>query len=65
MKITYQLKFRDFKKAREFSRLLKFKNKKEWEDWCKSPNKPKDIPILPNVAYKNNGWKNYKDWLGC
>ena len=39
-------------------------NKKEWEDWCKSANKPKDIPVLPNVAYKNNGWKNYKDWLG-
>ena len=44
--------------------LLSFNYEKEWEIWCKSTNKPKDIPVLPNVAYKNNGWKNYKDWLG-
>ena len=27
-------------------------------------SKPKDIPVVPNLAYKNNGWINYKDWLG-
>ena len=27
-------------------------------------SKPKDIPVVPNLAYKSNGWINFKDWLG-
>ena len=66
MKYTLDLKFRDFKKAREFSRSLKLRNKKGWDEWCQKNihSKPKDIPVVPNLAYKNNGWINFKDWLG-
>ena len=57
---------RSFEEAREFSRSLKLKNKKEWDQWCKKNiyTKPKDIPVVPNLAYKKNGWVNFKDWLG-
>jgi len=63
---VFNLKIRSFKKAREFSRSLKLKNKKEWDQWCKKNiyTKPKDIPVVPNLAYKNNGWVNFKNWLG-
>ena len=66
MKHTFDLKFRDFTKAREFSRSLELKNRKEWDAWCTKniKSKPKDIPVVPNLAYKNNGWINYKEWLG-
>jgi len=66
MKQVFDLKFRDFKKAREFSRSLKLKNRREWDEWCKKNihSKPKDIPAVPNLAYKSNGWINFKDWLG-
>ena len=64
-KIKYTLKLRDFRKAREFARSLGLSTKSEWGEWCNnhSKTKPKDIPFLPNVAYKGCGWINYKDWL--
>ena len=32
MEYVFDLKIRDFKKAREFSRSLKLKNRKEWDE---------------------------------
>ena len=64
-KIIFALKVRDFKKAREFARNLGLSTKTEWDDWCRIhvSTKPRDIPVLPNVAYKDCGWVSYKDWL--
>ena len=56
--------YRDFESAREFTRKLKLKGQKEWKEYCKSGNKPDDIPNWPNQTYKNKGWKNIGDWLG-
>ena len=61
---TYNKQFRDFESAREFVRGLKLKNKKEWTEYCKSGNKPEDIPTNPDQIYKNKGWISYGDWLG-
>jgi hypothetical protein len=57
-------KFRDFESAREFTRKLKLKSQKEWHDYCKSGNKPDDIPSSPSGIYKNKGWINTGNWLG-
>jgi hypothetical protein len=57
-------KFRDFKSAREFARALGLKNYKEWQEYCKSGNKPDDVPSTPSGTYKNNGWSGLGDWLG-
>ena len=57
-------KFRDFESAREFVRSLNLKGQKEWNDYCKSDNKPDDIPQKPSRTYKNKGWFNWGDWLG-
>ena len=56
--------FRDFEDARKFARSLKLKNYEEWREYCKTKNKPNDIPIRPQIVYKNSGWINMKDWLG-
>ena len=48
-------KFRDFESAREFVRALNLKNAKEWNEYCKSGNKPDDIPSNPSSIYKE--WK--------
>ena len=56
--------FRDFESAREFVRSLKLKGQVEWNDYCKSDNKPEDIPAIPSRTYKNKGWTNWGDWLG-
>ena len=55
--------FRDFESAREFVRKLGLKTQKEWSDYCKSGNKPDDIPSGPERVYKNKGWKNNGDWI--
>ena len=56
-------KFRDFESAREFVRALNLKGTHEWYGYCKSGNKPDDIPQKPERTYKKE-WKGYGDWLG-
>jgi hypothetical protein len=46
--------YRSFNEAREFVRKLGLKNYEEWEKYCKSGNKPDDIPSTP--------WGTYKEW---
>ena len=55
--------FRDFENAREFARKLGLKNRTEWQEYCKSGNKPEDIPANPNRNYKKD-YKHMGDWLG-
>jgi len=55
--------FRDFESAREFARSLNLKSQKDWFKYCKSGNKPDDIPRNANTIYKNY-FKGYGDWLG-
>ena len=53
--VAAQLKqYRSFAEAREFVRSLGLKNQKEWWEYCKSGNKPDDIPANP--------WTTYKEW---
>jgi hypothetical protein len=61
---TRDKNFLSFNEAREFVRKLGLKGLNEWFEYCKSGNKPKDIPSNPNLNYKNNGWKSYGDWVG-
>ena len=56
--------YRSFKDARKFARKLGLKNKKEWREYCKSGNKPDDIPATVEISYKFDGWKGMGDWLG-
>ena len=46
--------FRSFTSARRFVHKLKLKNQKEWGEYCKSGDKPEDIPATP--------WNVYKEW---
>ena len=46
--------FRPFKEAREFVRSLWLQGYDEWEQYCKSGNKPVDIP--------SNPWQVYSEW---
>jgi hypothetical protein len=53
-----------FNEAKPFVSTMKLKNAKEWEMYCKSGNKPSDIPTTSNIVYKNKGWVSFIDWLG-
>tara|TARA_B100001559_G_C16275541_1_gene518131 strand:+ start:261 stop:629 length:369 start_codon:yes stop_codon:yes gene_type:complete len=56
-------KFRDFESARKFVRKLGLKKFKEWREYCKSSNRPENIPNTPNHIYKKE-WKGWGDFLG-
>ncbi len=55
---------RNFNEAKSLIRKLKIKNSKEWFKYCKSGEKPFDIPSHPRVIYKNFGWISFQDWVG-
>ena len=55
--------FLSFKEAREFVRSLGFKTQKDWVAYCNSGQRPKNIPSNPSKKYKNEGWKNWSDWI--
>ena len=56
--------YRSFEEARKYVHKLELKNRDEWSVFCKSGEKPDDIPNHPAGVYKNKGWKNLGDWLG-
>jgi len=56
--------YRPFIEARAFVHCLKLKNAKQWKEFCKSSDRPANIPAKPYVIYKNKGWLSLADWLG-
>ena len=56
--------YKSFKEARKYARSLNLKSGKEWSEYCKSNNIPKDIPRSPINQYRNKGWISMGDWLG-
>ena len=53
---TKQRSYRPFIEARKFVQSLGLKNFSEWIEYCKSGQKPDDIPKTP--------WQVYKEWKG-
>ncbi len=56
--------YRPFQEARSFMQVLRLANRSEWRAFCKSDQRPIDIPSHPHVIYKNQGWVNLPDFLG-
>ena len=57
-----RIDYRDFKSAREFTRSLKLIGNLAWRKYCKSGNKPHNIPRDPYKIYKQE-YKGLDDWL--
>ncbi len=56
-------KFCSFKDAKKFVRKLKFKNRDDWKKYCRSGNKPDNIPVAPDSTYKKQ-WTSWGDFSG-
>lgn len=56
-------KFCPFGEARTFVRSLGLKTQDEWQAWCRSGDRPNEIPSLPHRTYGED-WKGWPDWLG-
>ena len=55
--------WRPFEEARAFVQALELKNEEEWRAYCKSGDKPDDIPSNPRSSYSQE-FKGLGDWLG-
>lgn len=55
--------FKNFEEARAFARKLHLESPSKWLEYCRSGQRPDDIPAAPNVVYKDNGWNSWSDWL--
>jgi hypothetical protein len=60
---SYKLVFRPFAQARSYVHSLKLKTQDEWNAYCKSGQKPADIPSNPDRTYLAE-FESYGDWLG-
>jgi hypothetical protein len=61
---SYNKQYRSFEKARDFVRSLKITGQQQWQnEYCKSGEKPDDIPSNPQRVYKKE-WKGWGDWTG-
>ncbi|MFM8316798.1 MAG: hypothetical protein ACKOAV_00290, partial [Bacteroidota bacterium] len=54
----------DFPETKKAVKALRLSSRSEWEKYCKSGKKPKNIPASPQYVYKNEGWKGWPDFLG-
>ena len=50
--------------ARAIARKLKLKSEMEWKAWCKTGQRPANIPSHPEKKYRDDGWISWPDWLG-
>ena len=57
-------RFLPLEEAREYARSLKLSSSIKWNEFCKSPDFPNNVPKRPENFYKNEGWQGYSDWLG-
>jgi hypothetical protein len=56
--------WKSFTEGRALVRGLGLRSAKEWQAWSKSGQRPSDIPSDPPVAYRDDGWISWPDWLG-
>jgi len=57
-----EMKFLPFKNAKEYVHAQNIKSLSKWEEWCKSGEKPDNIPSAADRVYKNE-WNGWGDWL--
>jgi hypothetical protein len=55
--------FLEFDDAKNHIKSIGILNSMEWLGYCRSGEKPSNIPSNPNKIYKNKGWINWADWL--
>ena len=57
-------KFMPFIESKNFAKSLGLKNEKEWRIYKKEFSLPENIPLKPEVVYKDKGWNGFVDWFG-
>src|SRR5208282_4893551 len=56
--------FLPFAEARAFARSLNLRSIADWRALSTNGKLPRDIPVHPERAYRDDGWAGLRDWLG-
>ncbi len=56
--------WQEFEKARDWARTLGLKHMSSWRKYWRKHKRPNDIPLNPDMVFKNDGWESWEDWLG-
>lgn len=59
---NYDRQFRKYAEAIKFVHNLGLKSRVEWLAWCKTDERPIDIPTNPERVYAK--WNGWSEWLG-
>ena len=65
-----EISYHDFTSTRKFIHSLNLRNQKEWMDFCHGrlthkARKTDTIYTYPEIAFRDEGWKGWEDWLGA
>ena len=63
------INYHDFTSTRKFVHSLRLRTQKDWTDYCMGrlahkPGRAGSISAYPEIAYRDEGWKGWEDWLG-
>ena len=61
---AYKGEYLTYNEAKIFVKRLKLNSVKEWQNYTKSGNKPKNLPSSPRDVYLKKGWQGWSDFLG-
>jgi hypothetical protein len=60
----HKKQFMSYIEAKKFVSKLKLKSQNDWRAFCKSNNRPDNLPTNPQKTYVNSGWISYGEFLG-
>jgi hypothetical protein len=53
-----------FEQAQAYVHKLALPSTHAWRQWSRSAKRPVELPLMPNLAYRDRGWTNWADFLG-
>ena len=56
--------FMNYNDAVKIVHKLNLKSRLDYEHFCHTGKKPKNLPYSPDNVYKENGWESWGHWLG-
>ena len=58
------INYMPYKDAENFVRNLALTSAKEWTKYCKTSDRPQELPTNPDKQYSKNGWIDWNTFLG-
>lgn len=61
------ISYMPFKKCRTLARSLDLQTRNDWKNYARhlvKKDRKSNLPVNPNLIYKNEGWKDWYDFLG-